>query len=209
MMNLSLLLSPRLLLLLKVPDSSPKLRSKKDFYISHANGSGDRVDTQSKVLDEQVQKTSGIDKGAGTILGVPDVPPYESKSDKDAWGDSEDEDENDDEGDNDDDGENDDDAKSDDHDDAKEDVDEGVRTPSDDEFTNKEKLDDEETIDDEEDDEVLKELYKDVNVNLRKDDAEMIDANQRCPEQLNVSQESGFEQEEEDAHVTLTLISEA
>nr|GEW66887.1 hypothetical protein [Tanacetum cinerariifolium] len=48
------------------------------------------------------------------------------------------------------------------------DIDEGVRTPSGDEFTNEEKLDDEETMDDEEDDEVRKELYKDVNVNLEK-----------------------------------------
>ncbi|GKC82370.1 hypothetical protein Tco_1138087 [Tanacetum coccineum] len=54
----------------------------------------------------------------------------------------------------------------------------------------------EEEIDEEEDDEVTKELYKDVNVNLGNEDAEMI----------NVSQESGFEQEEEDAHVTPTTV---
>nr|GEZ08534.1 hypothetical protein [Tanacetum cinerariifolium] len=48
------------------------------------------------------------------------------------------------------------------------DIDEGVRTPSSDEFTNEEKLDDEETMDYEEDDEVRKELYEDVNVNLEK-----------------------------------------
>nr|GEX77979.1 hypothetical protein [Tanacetum cinerariifolium] len=113
-----------------------------------------------------------------------------------------------------DDGDNDDDDESDDHDDAsdderiesdskeipdpnltnvdqteyeEEDVDEGVWSPSNDEFTNEEKLDDEETMDDEEDEEVLKELYEDVNVNLEK----------------------GFEQEEEDAHLTLTLFSDA
>ncbi|GJR75269.1 hypothetical protein Tco_0087634 [Tanacetum coccineum] len=39
-------------------------------------------------------------------------------------------------------------------------------------------------------------MYKDVNVNLGNKDAEMI----------NVSQESGFEQEEEDAYVTLTAV---
>nr|GEW08916.1 integrase, catalytic region, zinc finger, CCHC-type, peptidase aspartic, catalytic [Tanacetum cinerariifolium] len=33
-------------------------RSKKHFYISHASSSGDGVDTQSKVPDEQQQKTS-------------------------------------------------------------------------------------------------------------------------------------------------------
>nr|GEY17405.1 hypothetical protein [Tanacetum cinerariifolium] len=54
-------------------------RSKKDFHISHANGSG-----------------------------VPGVPPYESESDKESWGDNED-----------DDGDNDDDAESDAHDDER------------------------------------------------------------------------------------------
>nr|GFB57209.1 hypothetical protein [Tanacetum cinerariifolium] len=163
--------------------------------------------------------------GTCTILGVLHVPLYESKSNKESWGDSEDEDDNDDEGDNDDDGNNDDDAEIDDHDDAsddkrtesdsddipypnltnldqteyeEEDVDEGVWTPSDDEFTDEEKLDAEETMDDE----VLKELYEDVNVNLEKGDAEMTDANQRGPEQQNVSEESRFDKEEEDAQAT-------
>ncbi|GKD15079.1 hypothetical protein Tco_1199486 [Tanacetum coccineum] len=42
-------------------------RSKKDFHRSHASGSGDGVDTQSKVPDEQQQMTSGIDEGTSTI----------------------------------------------------------------------------------------------------------------------------------------------
>nr|GEV38973.1 hypothetical protein [Tanacetum cinerariifolium] len=67
-------------------------RSKKNFHISHVSSSGDGVDTQSKVPDEQQQKTSSIDEGAGTILGVPDVPLYDSKSDKESWGDSYEED---------------------------------------------------------------------------------------------------------------------
>ncbi|GKC38644.1 hypothetical protein Tco_1051028, partial [Tanacetum coccineum] len=33
-------------------------RTKKDFHISHASGSGNRVDSQSKVPDEQQQKSS-------------------------------------------------------------------------------------------------------------------------------------------------------
>nr|GEW64277.1 retrovirus-related Pol polyprotein from transposon TNT 1-94 [Tanacetum cinerariifolium] len=150
-------------------------RSKKDFRISFASGSGDRVNTQSKILDEQVQKTSATDEG--------------TEVDND-----------------DDDDDNDDDAKSDDHDNdsdnerkesdsdeipdlnltnvdqteyEEEDVDEGVRSPSGEEFTDEEKLNDEETIDDEEDDEVLKELYEDVNVNLEKGDTEMTNANKR------------------------------
>nr|GEX06553.1 hypothetical protein [Tanacetum cinerariifolium] len=53
---------------------------------------GDRVDTQSKAPDEQQQKTSGIDEGTGSLLGVPDVPIYASKNDKESWGDSDEED---------------------------------------------------------------------------------------------------------------------
>nr|GEV16154.1 hypothetical protein [Tanacetum cinerariifolium] len=160
-------------------------RNKKDFHISHASGSRDGVDTQSKVPDEQEQKTSSSNEGIDTIPGVLDVPPYEyAKQVKtmkiqdgvrvsrpgelerhlQLWNDEildpnltnvdqtgyEEE----------------------------EDVNEGVRTPSDDELTDKEKLDDEETKDDEENDEVLKELYEYVNVNMEKDDAEITDANQ-------------------------------
>nr|GEX89594.1 hypothetical protein [Tanacetum cinerariifolium] len=155
----------------------------------------------SKRLSIQMKKlTFGTDEETGTIPGVPDVPPYESESDKESWGDSEDEDDDDDV--------HNDDGDNDDNDQTKyeeEDVDEGVRTPSSDEFTNEEKLDDEETMEDKEDDEVLKELYEDVNVNLEKGNAKMTDANQSVSKQQDVSQESGFEQEE-DAHVTLTLV---
>ncbi|GJX56891.1 hypothetical protein Tco_0286788 [Tanacetum coccineum] len=146
-------------------------KSKKDFHVSHVSGSGDRVDTQSKVPDEQQQKTFDTDGGAGTIPGVPDVPPYESESDKESWGNSENED----------DGDNDDDGESDDHDEdsddertksdndkipdpnltnvdqtkyEEKDVDDRVCTPSDYELTDDEKLNDEETIDEEEDDEI-------------------------------------------------------
>ncbi|GJT97241.1 hypothetical protein Tco_1092759 [Tanacetum coccineum] len=69
-----------------------------------------------------------------------------------------------------------------------------------------EKIDDEETVDEEEDDEVTKELYDDVNVNLGNEDTEMNNVDQGTSEQQNVSQESGFEQVEEDAHVTLTPV---
>nr|GEU61430.1 hypothetical protein [Tanacetum cinerariifolium] len=74
-------------------------------------------------------------------------------------------------------------------------VDEGVRTPSDDEFTDEEKLDDEYTKDDKEDDEVIKELYDDVNVNLGNNDTEMTDDDQGGSQQINVSKESRFAQE--------------
>ncbi|GKF02484.1 hypothetical protein Tco_0029407, partial [Tanacetum coccineum] len=78
----------------------------------------------------------------------------------------------------------------------------------DDEFNieEEEKIDDEETMNDDEDDEVTKELYDDVNVNLGNKDTDMTNADQGDSEQQNVSSESRFEQVEEDAHVTLTLL---
>ncbi|GJY04779.1 hypothetical protein Tco_0370719 [Tanacetum coccineum] len=59
---------------------------------------------------------------------------------------------------------------------------------------------------DEEDDEVTKELYDDVNVNLGNVDTDMTIVDQGASNQQNVSQELGFEQVEEDAHVTLTHV---
>ncbi|GJV01508.1 hypothetical protein Tco_1335077 [Tanacetum coccineum] len=190
-------------------------RSKKDFHSSHASGSGDGVDTQSKVPDEQQQKTSGADEGTGTIPGVPDVPIYASESDKESWGDSKDEDDNDDDGDSDDHEDDSDDKR------TKSDRDE-IPDPNltnvdqteheeeeyDDEFYEEEEenIDDEETMYDDEDDEVTKELYEDVNVNLGNVDTEMTNADQGASDQQNVSQQSGFEQVEEDAHVTITPV---
>ncbi|GKE58659.1 hypothetical protein Tco_1497844, partial [Tanacetum coccineum] len=166
---------------------------------------------------------------------VPDVPIYESESEKESWGDSEDKDEENDsddlsdEGDDDNDGNNgndgdDDDANDDDKqegDDMNDDDEEtdSDRTESDrikipilNESTTKyyeeeeEKIDDEEMMNDDDDDEVTKELYEDVNVNLGYEDTKTTNADQGASEQQNVYQESGFEQVEEDAHVTLTPV---
>ncbi|GKB77789.1 retrovirus-related pol polyprotein from transposon TNT 1-94, partial [Tanacetum coccineum] len=153
-------------------------RSKKDFHMSHTSGSGDGVDIQSKVPDEQQQKTSGTDEGTSTIPGVPDVPTYESESEKESWGDSEDEDDNDDDGD------SDDKRTESDRDEIPDlnltnvDQTEHEKEEYDDEFNieEEEKIDDEETMYDDEDDEVTKELYEDVNVNLGNKDADMTDA---------------------------------
>ncbi|GJR49857.1 hypothetical protein Tco_1400378 [Tanacetum coccineum] len=75
-----------------------------------------------------------------------------------------------------------------------------------DEFTDEE--DDAEYVKEETEEELVdaEELYKDVNVNLRKEDVEMTDVDQGGAHQHNVSQESGFEQEEEDAYVTLIAV---
>nr|GEY34396.1 hypothetical protein [Tanacetum cinerariifolium] len=90
------------------------------------------------------------------------------------------------------------------HDEEEEEVDERVYTPPDYEVHDVEKIDDVEKMDEEEDDDVTKELYKEVNVNLgNKDadmtDADMTDADQGGADRQNASQQSGFEQEEEDA----------
>nr|GEU92380.1 ribonuclease H-like domain-containing protein [Tanacetum cinerariifolium] len=167
-------------------------KSKKDFHISYASGSGDGVDTQSKVPNEQHLKTTSVDEGTGTIPGVPDVPIYESESEKESWGNSGEDDERDyvDKS-NDDDN---DDGSNDDHD------------ADNYELTNDEKIHDEEYINEEEEDEVTKELYDDVNVNLGNEDTEMTNADQGMSKQKYASQRSGFEQEEKDAHVTLTPV---
>ncbi|GKD40325.1 hypothetical protein Tco_1260532 [Tanacetum coccineum] len=162
-------------------------RSKTQFHSSYVSGSSDGVDTQSKVPDEQQLKTSGTDEGTGTKPGVPDVPIYESESEKESWGDNED-DENDsddisDEGNDDNDGNDGNDGDDDDANDN--DKQEGDDTNKDDEEIDitteyyeeeEEKIDDEEMMYDDEDDEVTKDLYEDVN------------------------------QVDEDAHVTLTSV---
>ncbi|GJU47643.1 hypothetical protein Tco_1204909 [Tanacetum coccineum] len=196
-------------------------QSKKDSHISHASGSGDGTDFESGVLDEQRRKISGTDEGTGTKPGVPDVPKYDSESEKKSWGDSGEEDDDDEDNSkdvSDDDKGNDDDGDSDDNDDdnddekTKSDNDENpklnnsnveqeeeeheserVYTPPKFVPTNEEeKSDDEEKMDEEEYD-ITKELYKDVNVNLGNTDADMTNADWGGSDQQNASQESGFE----------------
>ncbi|GJZ66117.1 zinc knuckle CX2CX4HX4C containing protein [Tanacetum coccineum] len=93
-------------------------QSKQDSHASHSSGSGDETDFELGVPDEQHCKTSGLDEGTGTKPGAPDVPKYDSESEKESWGSSEEEDDdnenisedesdgddNEDDGDNDDDG---------------------------------------------------------------------------------------------------------
>ncbi|GJW19453.1 hypothetical protein Tco_0026889 [Tanacetum coccineum] len=194
---------------------------KKKQPAKKIKAKGLAVLSKSKVPDEQQKNSSSTNEGIGTIPGVPDVPIYESKSEKESWGDSEDEDEDEDEdddndyddlsdeGDDDNDGNNGNDGDDDDAND--DDKQEGDDTNNDDEETDSDRterrnIDDEEMIYDDEDDEVTKDLYEYVNVDLGNEDTEMTNADQGASEQQNVSQESGFEQVEEDAHVTLTLV---
>ncbi|GKC04640.1 hypothetical protein Tco_0996250 [Tanacetum coccineum] len=129
---------------------------------------------------------------------VLDVPKYDLESEKESWGNSneeDDDDEDDFEDDNDDDdGDNDD---GDDNDGNDDDEADSERIKSDrEEIPNlnheEEKNDDEEMMFEEEEDEVTKELYNDVNVNLGTKDAEMTDADQGGVDQQNVSQVSAL-----------------
>ncbi|GKA04657.1 hypothetical protein Tco_0683777 [Tanacetum coccineum] len=190
-------------------------RSKIQFHSSHASGSGDGVDTQSKVPDEQQQKVSGTNEGAGVGPEVPDVPKYKSESEEESWtfsqGDDDDNNDDDESDMNDDSEETESDNEGDDFVHPKlstyevEDKDEEEKA-DDDEVSSDQKvstpLDHEHTKDDEnqEGDDYFKEgeheeedeedLYGDVNINLERSDAEMTDA------QAN--------KDTKDAHVTLT-----
>ncbi|GJV79205.1 hypothetical protein Tco_1515075 [Tanacetum coccineum] len=111
-------------------------------------------------------------------------------NDDDDDNDGDDDDDNDGDDDDDNDG-NDDDSQFNEEHEEEEEEEENV-----DEFTDKE--------DDEENKQELtdgEELYKDVNVKLRKEDVEMTDANQGGADQHNVSQELGFEQSHSDNEI--------
>nr|GEV15442.1 hypothetical protein [Tanacetum cinerariifolium] len=87
-----------------------------------------------------------------------------------------------------------------------ENIDERVHTPEDDELTNEEENANNAKEENEEKQDDAEELYKDVNVNLRKEDVEMTEGDKGGANQQNVSKESGFDQVEEDSHVTLTAV---
>ncbi|GJV28393.1 hypothetical protein Tco_1384841 [Tanacetum coccineum] len=199
-------------------------RSKIQTHSSHASGSGDRVDTQSKVPDEKQQNLSSINEGAGDKPEVANVPEYRSESEEESWTysqgeDDEDNDEHDSKNDNDDEdddqenvsgeteSDNDEDDfvhpnlstyKADDQEEEKvnddEDVssDQMVSTPPNYEIIEEEEnqKDDDDVMGGEQEDEEDEELYRDLNLNLDRRDAKMIDA------QTN--------QETEEVHVTLT-----
>ncbi|GJV34517.1 hypothetical protein Tco_1394917 [Tanacetum coccineum] len=153
---------------------------------------GDRVGSQPKVLDESQDKTTGIDEGTGTKLGVPDDDDDEDDVKSDANDDKEASDSEKTDSDKD---ENLNINQNDDEEEEKEKED--IRTPNSFEFNH--------------DEEEYDELYKDVDVKSlvaqskkeRKGDAEMTDADE------SASQEKSCEQVIEDSHVTLTSSSKS
>nr|GEV97124.1 hypothetical protein [Tanacetum cinerariifolium] len=165
-------------------------KSKRETHKLQVNGSSEGADFELEVPDEPTSKSKDTSEGTGVNPRVPDVSKEDSfDSDNESWGNSEDESDNDnDEDDNDDESGNDDDG------------DEYVHTPKNDES------DDDEMMDEEKEDDVTKELYEDLNINLGNQDADMTNAEQGREDQHNTSHDSGFVQEEEDAHVTLTTV---
>ncbi|GJY75043.1 hypothetical protein Tco_0479474 [Tanacetum coccineum] len=165
-------------------------RSKKEFNSSHASSSGDGVDLQSKVPDEQQQTLSGTNEGAGDKPEVPDVPEYKSESEEESWTFSQGED----------------DEENDEHDNDQDEEKEEEKANDDDEVSSDQKVstlpnyefldekenqeDDDNVMGKEQEDEEDKELYGNLNLNLDRRDAEMTYA------QTN--------QETEEVHVNLT-----
>ncbi|GKD07388.1 hypothetical protein Tco_1187073 [Tanacetum coccineum] len=176
------------------PDTSPKQKPVQATKVAQVM----ELTLSQRFLMSKHLKMTSVDEGTGTIPGVPDVPIYESKSEKESWGDSEDEDNEN----------NSDDIRDEGNDNNDGDDDDANDDDKQEEFyeEKEENIDDEETMYDDEDDEVTKELYEDVNVNLGNEDTEMTNADQGATDQQNVSQQSGFEQVEEDAHVTITPV---
>ncbi|GJW97157.1 hypothetical protein Tco_0178965 [Tanacetum coccineum] len=140
-------------------------RSKKDFRISQASGSGDGTDFESGVPDEQHLKTSSTDEGT-----------EEDDDENDSEDESDNGDNNDDDDANDDDNQEDDDTNDDDEEtDSDRTESDRIKIPvlnqssteyyekEKEKFDDEEKIDDKEKMDEEEDDEVTKDLYKDVN----------------------------------------------
>ncbi|GKE54545.1 hypothetical protein Tco_1489701 [Tanacetum coccineum] len=179
------------------PTTKPK-PTKKKVPVKADRGKGNGTDFESRVPDEQQRKISSTNKRTSTKSGVPDVPKYDSESEKESWGDSGKEDDDDDEDDtedeidndsNDDDGDNDDNdddsnhertesnrdeypnlnQSNEEHEEEKEEyADERVHTPKNYELTDEEDNADNAKEENEEEKNDAEELYKDVNVNLRK-----------------------------------------
>ncbi|GJW56221.1 hypothetical protein Tco_0102952 [Tanacetum coccineum] len=180
-------------------DKPTKKKSKIQTHSSHASGLGDGVDIQSKVPDEQPQTVSGTNEGAGEDDEENDE--HDSENDND----NEDDDQENVSGENESDDDGDDFVhpnlstyKADDQEEEKADddndvfSDQKVSTPPDYEITEEEENqeDDDNVMGGEQEDEEDEELYRDLNLNLDRRDAEMMDA------QVN--------QEKEEVHVTFT-----
>nr|GEU85915.1 hypothetical protein [Tanacetum cinerariifolium] len=180
-----------------VPTTGVVIKDTPDKSVSKI-----KAPTKIEVPDEHSDKTKDTSEGTRVKPRFLDVSKEDSSdSDDDSWGDSENE--SDDANDKDDDN---DDNRDDDNSDEN---DKRGNNDGDEEYVHtqeKDKSDDEEKMFQEEDDDVTKELYGDLNITQGLRDTDMTNAEPRREDQQNASHESGFVQEKEDAHVTLTTV---
>nr|GEX92857.1 hypothetical protein [Tanacetum cinerariifolium] len=201
-------------------------KSKQESHKLQASGSSEGANFESKFIDEQIGKTKNTSEGTGVKPGVLDVSKEDSSdSDDDSWGNSEEEsDDFNDEDDNDvESGNNDDNGYDDGGNDAEDSVQMDLDNDENPSFTlrdydeeeqdeeyvhtsEKDKSDDEENMYEEEDDDAAKELYEDLNISQGLRDTDMTNVEQGREDPQNASHESGFVQQEDDGHVTLTTV---
>ncbi|GKA25031.1 hypothetical protein Tco_0711064 [Tanacetum coccineum] len=150
-------------------------RSKTQSYSSRISSSGDGVDTQSKVPDKQQHNVTGTNKGASVIPMVPDVPKYNLESEEESWTFSQDDKDAEEESDMNDKKEEEKEEKADDEEVSS---DQRVSTPPNYELTDEEenKEGDDKDKEGEQEQEEEDDLYRDLNTNLERSDAEMTDA---------------------------------
>ncbi|GJS48797.1 hypothetical protein Tco_0598918 [Tanacetum coccineum] len=183
-------------------------RSKRETNIHQAGGSSEGADLELEVPDEPKGKSIDTSEGTGLKPGVLDVSKADSsKSEYESWGDSND-------GDDDDDDQQSDDESTESDDDKSVDLNK-TNDDEEDEFVHT--LDDyvptdDENVDDEEYERINKEMYDDVNVELKdakpaneeKGDEEMTHAEHVNVEHKEVSQEVAGDQVKDDALATVT-----
>ncbi|GJR67471.1 hypothetical protein Tco_0013536 [Tanacetum coccineum] len=187
-------------------------RRKRETHMHQAGGSGDGVGLELEVLDETKGKSINTHEGTSLKLGVPDVSKADSSDGEyESWRVSDDDDDDqqsDDERTKSDDEKSIDLNKKDNEDETQED--EFIHTPDDYVPTNDETY----NVDDEEYDHINKEMYDDVNVELKdaqsadegKCDKEMTDAENINAEHEEVNQEEAIHHENPSIHSSLQLI---
>ncbi|GJR99122.1 integrase, catalytic region, zinc finger, CCHC-type containing protein [Tanacetum coccineum] len=185
------------------PESSPKKKSAQA-------SKGKKLKTSTKMAKPAKKNShasgSGADEGTGVSLGVLDVPTYNSEDEQISWK-SNDED-NDDEVNmsEDDDDQNDDNADNEGDDDQDDDNEQTESDNDDDDFWSNDEAYDEETqggndekekMDEEEsnEEEEVNELYRDININLKRRDIEMTDDNVQATQVI------------EDTHLIITAVT--
>nr|GEU41007.1 retrovirus-related Pol polyprotein from transposon TNT 1-94 [Tanacetum cinerariifolium] len=173
-------------------------------------GLSEGIDLESEVSDEPKGNSINTSKGTGLKLGFLDVSKVDySESKHESWGDSDEDDDNNDQQSDDESTESDDDKSADLNKIDDEEEDKFIHTPDDYVPT------DDENLNDEEYERINKEIYNDINVELKdaepaneeKGDEEMTHAENVNTEPEEVSQEVAVDQVKDDAQATVTVAS--